>query len=633
MSEILSNIVVEQTSINFSPNNNNLNVTPEAIQLNIFTGAAPSAGQSSNGELLYNNTNLIDGVPNTSFASGNLTLGNVANIKITGGVNGYVLQTDGAGNLDWTAMTGNGGGNGTPGGSNTQIQYNDSGAFGGASGFTFNEVSGNVAIPGALAVTGTITGNQLISNIATGTAPLVVTSTTQVANLSVATAGAATTAGTVTTAAQPNITSVGTLTSLGVNGNITAANITANTGIFTGSGAGLTNIPGANVTGPVANATVAATVSGNFQPNITSVGTLSSLNVTNAVSANLFSGSGANLTNIPAANIVGNVPSANTAITVTANAQPNITSVGNLTTLRISNTMIHLGANAGLANQSTVNSIAIGTNAGNAFLKDNSIAIGNGAGQGQTNVSTATSAIAIGNGAGSQQNIESIAIGNSAGTVGKQYSISIGSDAGFGAGNFSINLGYAAGTITGANAITMGYGTAGGGINSIGIGRFSQSNADDSITIGANSIVQGPFNIKSIAIGAYSNVTGNGIAIGANSSITSNNTILLNATNANLTANIANALFVKPIRNASNANIVMYNQTSGEVTYNTLTNYTGYVSTISTTVNALVAANSVNSGTRAYVTDGNTTTFYSVIGSGGSNGVPVFSDGTDWRVG
>jgi hypothetical protein len=76
------------------------------------------------------------------------------------------------------------------------------------------------------------TAGQYISSIATGTAPFVVTSTTQVANLNVATSG---TAGTVTTAAQPNITSVGTLTSLGSSGNITAPNFIANTGFFISS--------------------------------------------------------------------------------------------------------------------------------------------------------------------------------------------------------------------------------------------------------------------------------------------------------------------------------------------------------------------------------------------------------------
>ena len=60
------------------------------------------------------------------------------------------------------------------------------------------------------------TAGQFISSVTTGTAPLVVSSTTTVANL------AATTAGTVTTNAQPNITSTGTLVSLSVTGNITA---------------------------------------------------------------------------------------------------------------------------------------------------------------------------------------------------------------------------------------------------------------------------------------------------------------------------------------------------------------------------------------------------------------------------
>ena len=38
-------------------------------------------------------------------------------------------------------------------------------------------------------------------------------------------------------------------------------------------------------------------------------------------------------------------------------------------------------------------------------------------------------------------------------------------------------------------------------------------------------------------------------------------------------------------------------------------------------------------GTRSFVTDANTTTFNAIVGGGGSNNVPVFSDGTDWRVG
>ena len=69
------------------------------------------------------------------------------------------------------------------------------------------------------------------------------------------------------------------------NGNINANNITLSNnftgigGAFTyvsGDGANLTSVPGAQITGQVANALVASRVYTNAQPNITSVGTLSS---------------------------------------------------------------------------------------------------------------------------------------------------------------------------------------------------------------------------------------------------------------------------------------------------------------------------------------------------------------------
>jgi hypothetical protein len=163
--------------------------------------------------------------------------------------------------------------------------------------------------------------------------------------------GAATTAGTVTTAAQPNITSVGTLTSLGVNGTATAVAFTANTGVFTGNGNGLSSIVGANVTGTVSSATTAGTVTTAAQPNITSVGTLTSLNSSGTITApaftantGVFTGNGSALTALNGSNITtGTVAAARvatlnqnttgSAATVTTNAQPNITSVGTLSSL------------------------------------------------------------------------------------------------------------------------------------------------------------------------------------------------------------------------------------------------------------------------------------------------------------
>lgn len=39
------------------------------------------------------------------------------------------------------------------------------------------------------------------------------------------------------------------------------------------------------------------------------------------------------------------------------------------------------------------------------------------------------------------------------------------------------------------------------------------------------------------------------------------------------------------------------------------------------------------SGARAFVTDANATTFASIVAGGGSNRVPVYCDGTNWRIG
>ena len=178
--------------------------------------------------------------------------------------------------------------------------------------------------------------------------------------------------GTLTTAAQPNITSTGTLTGLDVNGNVTAANITANTGVFTGNGSGLSNIAGGNVTGQVGNALVAGTVYTAAQPNITSVGNLTSLVVIgNAEVGNLITGGGAG-GSVSGANLI----SANFFTgTLTTAAQPNITSLGTLTSLGVNGniTAANITANTGIftGNGSGLSNIAGGNvtgQVGNALV-------------------------------------------------------------------------------------------------------------------------------------------------------------------------------------------------------------------------------------------------------------------------
>ncbi len=51
------------------------------------------------------------------------------------------------------------------------------------------------------------------------------------------------------------------------------------------------------------------------------------------------------------------------------------------------------------------------------------------------------------------------------------------------------------------------------------------------------------------------------------------------------------------------------------------------------TVAMLPTCTSPTNGTRASVTDATATTFFSVVAGGGGNTVPVFCDGSNWRVG
>jgi hypothetical protein len=88
---------------------------------------------------------VIDNVANVSANSlvvaNKSNLGNVGNITITGGSSGYVLQTDGSGNLIFVNPSSTG-----VAGSNTQVQFNNNSSFGSSSNFTFDIASNTLAV-------------------------------------------------------------------------------------------------------------------------------------------------------------------------------------------------------------------------------------------------------------------------------------------------------------------------------------------------------------------------------------------------------------------------------------------------------------------------------------------------------
>ena len=206
-----------------------------------------------------------------NVAGGNLTTAGV--VSATGNVIGGNLTTAGA-----VVATGNvSGGNITTGADVVAVGNIDStaGIFNG-DGFGLSN------IPAA-----NITGLSL-SGIANGTSNVDIA--TADGNISMAVNGT----GDVVIVSDAGIEVTGTAD---ISSTVTAPAFTANTGLFTGDAGGLSNVVGANVTGEVsfaatANAVAGANVSGQVanalvsgtvytaaQPNVTSVGTLTSVEV------------------------------------------------------------------------------------------------------------------------------------------------------------------------------------------------------------------------------------------------------------------------------------------------------------------------------------------------------------------
>jgi hypothetical protein len=353
---------------------------------------------------------LVAGTVYTAAQPNITSVGTLTSLTVTGNITGGNLNTGGV-----VSATGNG----TFGNVTTTL------VSASAATVTGNGTFGNIN------VSGTVTASRLISNIATGTAPLTVTSTTLVNNLYAARANvsdySAVTAGSTgiyyltfvngNTSANYALTSNAIFSANIANGAIAATtflgNIQGGTGnsnvgnLGFGSGQiiGTGNITASNFIGNVignisgnitvngsntqvlfndsGNANATAGFTFNKTTNAVSLTgnlTAGNANLGNAVTANYHIGNlygTANLAtyattanSVAGANVSGTVSSATTAGTVTTNAQPNITSVStSFTNLIFANAQTVSGNNMTLTTGANTNT---GTITGNWTLSTGS---------------------------------------------------------------------------------------------------------------------------------------------------------------------------------------------------------------------------------------------------------------------
>jgi cytoskeletal protein CcmA (bactofilin family) len=303
---------------------------------------------SLTGLTVSNATGIVD-----FTTSANVTLGAVANLHITGGTNGQFLKTDGSGVLSWSAVAA-GTGNANIAGSNTQIFFNNAGSntLGTSANLTFDSTTKTLTVDLISA------DGYKLSNIAGAN----VVGTVANANNSAYLGGTIASSYLLTTGTGSSLTAI---TGANVTGTVASANNASYLGgtiassylLTTGTGSSLTAITGANVTGTVANANNSAYLGGTVASSyLLTTGTGSSLTAITGANVTGFVPN-ANVANtafaVTGSNVSGQVANALIAGTVYTNAQPNITSVGTLTSLDVTGNIA--SGNANLGNLATAN--------------------------------------------------------------------------------------------------------------------------------------------------------------------------------------------------------------------------------------------------------------------------------------
>ena len=291
--------------------NSNGNVTANGSVIS----AASVVANAANGFVL---ANASSGFDVTIISSPSLSADYTLTLPPNDGASGQYLITDGSGVTTWSNLA--------LGGSDTQVQYNDSGVLGGSSTFTFTSGTNTLAVANLSVTTGaTVSGNIGVCNVnVTG----IVAATGNVVGGNITTAGNVTANTNITAAG--NITATGNVTggNLFTSGNVSApgsdtqvlynnsGNISAEAGFTYNYSTNLLSVPG-NISS-TANIVATANIIGG---NLTTTGVV-------AATSNV---SGGNLTTTGIANVTGNVIGGNIVTAGIVLATGNVTG-GNLTT-------------------------------------------------------------------------------------------------------------------------------------------------------------------------------------------------------------------------------------------------------------------------------------------------------------
>jgi hypothetical protein len=257
----------------------------------------------ANGEILaYDGTNWVN---KGGSAGGTITLGAVSDVEITGGTNGYILQTDGTGNLSWAT-------NGVYFAEISAITQANPGVITTVNPHNFTN-NLNVTITDVVGMT-EVNGQNYVVTVIDSTSFSIVDTTTFTAYVSggraTAQSGSGGSGGAVGASGQiqfsagsgtfdgdPTLTWDGTTLAVTGNANVTNLNATSSVRASTLYSNVANGTPPLQVVSTdrvanlnVSNSALAGTVTTAAQPNITSVGTLSGLVVAGNItpSANIL---------------------------------------------------------------------------------------------------------------------------------------------------------------------------------------------------------------------------------------------------------------------------------------------------------------------------------------------------------